>query len=217
MYSCLSRGLLPLSLDSGFHLIPGPLHHLLNASRMNSAIQNEALQGNTGHLPPHRIKTGERNRFRGIIYNQVHAGGMLQGSDVAALASNETSLHFIARERNHRYRALGYHIGSTALHGLGQDVSTLPIAFLSYPYFHLTHASRCLVTNLALHPLKQYFLRLSRSHGGNQFQFMLLSLPQLFRSNPRPFHILLLSSSTILTALESFLSAVQILIPLIQT
>src|SRR5262245_3261153 len=77
------------------------LHDLLDAGRVNAAVGDEPLDRLLGDLAAVRIETGEDDRTRRVVDDQVDPGGELEGADVAALASDDAALQVVTREIDH--------------------------------------------------------------------------------------------------------------------
>ena len=106
-----------------FHFSFCLFHHFFNFGRVDSAVRNEFFQSDTGNFTPNLIKTGKCNGFRCIIDNQVHAGEGFQCPDVSALSADDTTFHFIVRQRHNRNCRFRNLIGCTLCNGEGDVVS----------------------------------------------------------------------------------------------
>jgi hypothetical protein len=89
--------------------------HLLDAPGVDAAVGDQALQGQPGDLPAHRLEAREDHRLGGVVDDQVDAGGLLEGADVAPLAADDASLHLVRRQVDHRHRALHHVVGGDPL------------------------------------------------------------------------------------------------------
>src|SRR2546423_3513953 len=68
---------------------------LCDASGMDTSIENELRQSETGHCSTYRIEAGENHRFWRVIDDEVYPGGGFQRANVATLASDDAPFHFI--------------------------------------------------------------------------------------------------------------------------
>src|SRR2546423_8461174 len=59
--------------------------NLFDASGMDTSIENELRQSETGHFSPYRIEAGENHRFWRVIDDEVYPGGGFQRANVATL------------------------------------------------------------------------------------------------------------------------------------
>ena len=87
----IKRRLLPGLPDRNLHLLFHFLDDLLDPGRMDPAVTDQTFQGDPGDLPPYRIKTGEDDRFRGIIDDEIDPRCRFKGADVPALPPDDPS------------------------------------------------------------------------------------------------------------------------------
>ena len=71
------------------------IHHLFNARRMYSSIDDELLKRYPCDLSPYRVKSRKDNSFRSIINNQIYACSGFKSADIPALSSDNTPFHLI--------------------------------------------------------------------------------------------------------------------------
>ncbi len=95
---------------------------LLNPRRLDAAVLDELLHGELGHVAAGEIVAGDDDDAGRVIDDDVHAGGCLEGVDVAALLADDLALHVVGRELHHRGRGFRSHLGGVALHRLGHEV-----------------------------------------------------------------------------------------------
>ena len=69
--------------------------NLFDSSGMDTSIENELRQSETGHFSTYRIEAGENHRFWRVIDDEVYPGGGFQRANVATLASDDAPFHFI--------------------------------------------------------------------------------------------------------------------------
>ena len=68
---------LPLHLQ--LEVVAALFHRLLDAGRMDAAIADEAFQRHAGHFAAGLVEGGQGNGLRGIVDDEVNAGGGLKG------------------------------------------------------------------------------------------------------------------------------------------
>src|SRR5512138_2996145 len=74
---------------------------LFNVGGMNTPIEDQAAQRAPADFTAYRVEAGDRNGIWRIIYNHIHAGGLLKSFDIAPIAPNDASLHlFIGEDDN---------------------------------------------------------------------------------------------------------------------
>ncbi len=72
----------------------GFFNYFFNTPRVYTAVFEQHFQRLPRNFSPHRIKTAEHYIARRVINHNVHAGGTLQGLDVAAFFANYPTFHF---------------------------------------------------------------------------------------------------------------------------
>ncbi len=98
---------LSVLLDLRVHFLARLFHHLFDSCRMNSSVLYQALQRDSRNLAAHRVHGWKGDGLGGIVDDKVDARQCFQGSDVAALASDDASLHLIVGQRHYRNGNLG--------------------------------------------------------------------------------------------------------------
>ena len=81
---------------------PAALVHLLDPGRVDPAVGDQLLQGEPGDLAADRVEAAQQHRLGGVVDDQVDAGDLLEGADVAALAADDPALHVVAGQVHHR-------------------------------------------------------------------------------------------------------------------
>src|SRR6184192_1311604 len=84
----LEDRLLPRLADDlfylGFRLVVG----LLDSRRVNPAVLEELRDGQSRHLSPESVERREYDRVRCVVDDEVHAGEVFEGADVATLPAD---------------------------------------------------------------------------------------------------------------------------------
>ena len=96
--------------------------HLLDASRVNAAVGDEVLEGDTGGLTTDRVEARKNDGLGRVVDHEVDAGNLLKGPDVATLATNDAALEVIRGNMHRGNGNLGSVVGSAALNRQGQDL-----------------------------------------------------------------------------------------------
>ena len=115
----LLAGLVDLLADE----LLGLVEHLLDASRMDAAVGDERLQRDAADLAAHRIEAREDDRLGRVVDDEVDAGHLLEGADVAAFSADDAALHVVARDVDDRDGRLGGVVGGDALDRDADDVA----------------------------------------------------------------------------------------------
>ena len=134
----LQDGVLALLLDFLFELLLDVFDDLLDAGGMDTAVDDQLLDGQPGHLAPDGVEAREDDRFGRVVHDDVDAGGQLEGADVPSLAADDPALHVIGGQVDHRNRGFHDMLGGRALDGLADDFPGQGLAFL--PGFFLNAA-----------------------------------------------------------------------------
>ena len=82
------------------------------------------------HLAAHRVEAGQDDGLRRVVDDEVDAGGLLQGADVPALATDDPALHLLVRQAHDGDRRLRRVVGRDALHDGRQDPAGAVLALL---------------------------------------------------------------------------------------
>ena len=67
------------------------------------------------------LKARQDHRFGGVVDDDIHPGGGLQGPDVAALPADDAPFHFFVGEGHHAHGLLGHVVAGVAPDGQGGD------------------------------------------------------------------------------------------------
>lgn len=89
------RGLAPL-LDLLVELLAGPLDDLLDPRRVDPAVLDELGETAGGDGAPQRVPGRQHDRPRCVVDEQIDAGGVFEGPNVAPLAADDSALHLVA-------------------------------------------------------------------------------------------------------------------------
>ena len=163
---------LALGADDSVHLPAGLLHHFLNVGGMDTAVGNELLQRQAGHLAAHRLEAGHGDGLRRIVDDQIGTGERLQCADVAALAADDTALHLVIGQGNHADGNLSHMVRGTALDGSGHDLTGTLVGLVLGTGLDLLDLHGGFVSDLRLHLPDQIFLGLLGCEAGNALQHL---------------------------------------------
>ena len=75
-------------------------NNLLDASRMNSSVLDQALESNTSNFTPDRIEGRQNHCFGCIVNDDVYPRRLLKGSYVSSLSTDNATFHLVGRELN---------------------------------------------------------------------------------------------------------------------
>ena len=130
----------------------GPLVLLLDALRVDAAVEHQRLEGQPADLAADRVEAGEQHGFRGVVDDDVDAGDGLVGADVAALAADDPALHVVARQVQHGDDGLGGLLARDPLDGQGDDPAGAVLALVARLGLDVAHDQRGVALGLRLAP-----------------------------------------------------------------
>ena len=107
----LLAGLLDLLVD----LLLGLGEHLFDLGRMDATVGHQLGQRQAGDLAAHGVEPREHHGFGRVVDDEVDAGQVLEGADVAPLAPDDAALHVVGRQLDHRHGRLGHVAGGGPL------------------------------------------------------------------------------------------------------
>ena len=167
---CVEAGLLSGLLDDGLDLGFGLSVGLLDAGRMDAAVGDELGQGETRDLSAHTVEPAQDDRLGGVVDDEIDAGDTLEGTDVAALAADDSALHVVRRQGDDRHGRLGHVVGRRALDGQRQDVARAAIGLSPRVLFDRTDHASHLVACFLFCLLEKHLLGLSGAQTGDALQ-----------------------------------------------
>src|SRR5438105_3905449 len=103
------------------------------------------IEGHPRHLAADRVEATQNDRLRCVVDDQVDPGRVFEGSNVAALPTDDAPLHLVAGDCHHRQRGLGGLLGGNPLHRGYQDVARALFAFLFDDLFAIADLLRDLL------------------------------------------------------------------------
>ena len=128
----------------------GLLDHLFDARRVDAAVLDQTRQGQARNLAPHAVERRQHDGVRRVVDDQVDAGGVLEGADVAALAADDAALHVLARDLDDRDGRLRDGLGGDALDRRGDDFTRARPGVLLDLFLDLAHEAVGVFTHLRL-------------------------------------------------------------------
>ncbi len=145
----------------------GPLVLLLDALRMDAAVEHERLEGHPADLATDRVEAGQQHRLGGVVDDDVDAGDGLVGADVAPLAADDPALHVIARQVQDRDDRLGGLLARDPLDRERDDATGPILTLVARLGLDVAHDQRGVTLGLGLDVLDQLGTRLGRRQPGN--------------------------------------------------
>src|SRR3989454_11545595 len=176
------HGLLARFHDPGLDLGPALPDAFLDPPGMDASVGDQALEREPAHLTPHGVEAGDHDRVRRVVDDHVHAGGGLEGADVATFTPDDPPFHLVGWEGDGGHRALGRVLGGDALDRDGEDLLRLAVGVLLRLLLEIPRERRGFAAGLILEPAQQLLLRLLRGEAGD----LLETGPRLGLLRPQP-------------------------------
>src|SRR5438093_5375837 len=156
--------------DAGVHVAFGLLDDLLDPSRMDAPIGNEAFERETPDFTPHRLEARHHDGVRGVVDDHVDAGRRLERADVAPLAPDDPAPYLTRGQPDPRYARLCGLLGRDALDRQGNDLLCFPVGVLPGLLRDVAPEGPRFVARLALETRDQLALGLLRGQAGDLFE-----------------------------------------------
>ena len=99
------------------------LHDLLDVGGMDASVQDQLGQGAAGDLAADRVEAGDGDRIGRVVDDHIHTGSLLKGLDVAAVAADDASLHFLVGQGDHCPGHFGHVLGGHPLDGVRDQLA----------------------------------------------------------------------------------------------
>ena len=147
------------------------LDHLLDPRGMDPAVGDQFLQGNAGHFPSDRIKSGQDDCLRRIVDDELHTRQLLQRADVPAFAADDAALHFVVRKLYNGNRSLGDAVRRASLDRADDILAGLLVRLISGLCFKILDQLCCIMFDIISYRLQQELLGLIRGKAGDPLQF----------------------------------------------
>ena len=130
------------------------------------------MQRQAGNLAAHGVETADDDGVGRVVDNNFHAGQAFQGTDIAALASNDAAFYLLVLEVEHAHRVLDGILGGGALDGLDDNLLGLFVGG-DFGLLHNVHdIACCLRLGFVGHHFNEVLLGLVGGHAGDVFQFL---------------------------------------------
>ena len=91
----LLAGVLAELLDVLLQLLLRSGDDLFDPRRVNAAVGNERVQGQAGDFPADHVEAADDDYARGVVDDQIDAGGFFEGADVATFSTDDPPLHLV--------------------------------------------------------------------------------------------------------------------------
>ena len=194
-----------------FDLRPALGHRLLDPARVNAPVGDELGERHAGDFAAHRVEARKDHCLGGVVDDEVYAGRLLEGADVATLAADDSALHLFRRQGDNCHRRLRGVIGRDALHDRGQYPARALVALLGRPPLDLADAMLRLCLGLVDDLLDERFTSLEDGESAHPLERRKLLLTELHDLAPLALQLAETFLGRRLAALERFKLAVETL------
>ena len=143
---------------------------LLDAAGVDAAVGDELGDGEPGDLAADRVEARQDDGLGRVVDDQVDAGRLLEGADVAALAADDPALHLVGRQVDDRDGVLGGVVRGHALHRGDDDVAGLVLGVLAGGALDGPGELDRVVLGLLADGLEQDGLRVLGRHAGHALE-----------------------------------------------
>ena len=161
-----------MALELGLGLVVG----LLDPGRVDAPVLQQLLERHAGDLAPDAVEAGEDDRVGRVVDDEVDAGEVLEGADVAALTADDAALHVVGGQLDDGDRRLGRVARGHALHHDAQDVADAAVGVALGLLLDLAHLAGALVADLVLQLAQQDLLRLRGAQAGDALELAHVAL-----------------------------------------
>jgi hypothetical protein len=137
---------------------------------MDPAILDQGLERPAGDLAADRIEAGDDHGVWGVVDDDVHARGRLEGADVPPLAPDDAPLHLVVGQRHGGDGALRGVFRGKALGGDGDDPAGVAVGALLGLLLDVADQRRRLAPGFVLDPLEDLAAGILRGEPGDPLQ-----------------------------------------------
>ena len=96
-------------------------HHLFDTCRVDTTVEHELMQCQTGSLATHWVEAREDDGFRSIVNHDLDTCCRLESTDVSTLTADDATLHLIAVDMENGHCVLNRSLACYALYGLDDN------------------------------------------------------------------------------------------------
>jgi hypothetical protein len=138
---------------------------------MDAAVRDQPLERDARDFAADRVEAGKHHGLRRVVDDQVDAGRGFERADVPALTADNAALHFVVRQRHHRYGMLGHMVRRATLYRLGKDLFGALLGILDEFVLELFQAQGGVAADFVLEVSDEFLLGFVRRQAGDGFEF----------------------------------------------
>ena len=170
VHAGIEGGLLAGLLDLLVHEALGLFVHFLDARGMDAPVGDEVFHRDPSDFAAHRVEAADRHAFGGVVDDQVGAGELFEGADVAAFATDDAALEVVRGNVDGRHGHFCRMVGGDALDGDREDLASRFIGFCLGARLGIADDSGGFMGDFVAQVVEQLSLGLVRGHAGDFFQ-----------------------------------------------
>ena len=164
-----------LDLDGVVDLAACLFHHILDAGRMDASVGDELFQRQARNLAAHGVERGNGDCLGRVVDDQIDARDRLERANVAALASDDSALHLIVRQRHDGDRRFRHMVCRAALDGSGDNLTCQSVGIVLVLLLDLLDLDSGFVAHVRFHALEDIGFRLFLRQAGDFLQHLHLT------------------------------------------
>ena len=162
-------------LFTGFvdDLFDGPgfiFDDLFDVRGMDAAIQDQFGQRAAANLTADGVEAGDGDRIGRVVHDHIHTGGLLEGFDVASVASDDASLHLFVGQGDHGAGHFGHMLGGHALDGIRDQLAGALFTLFTRFRFDLADDAGHVAAGFFFNGGKQFLAGIVRGHLGDRIR-----------------------------------------------
>ena len=181
---------------------------------MDAAVGDEVLEGDARGLAAHGVEAREDDGLGGVVDYERDAGDLLEGADVAPLATDDATLEVVRGDVNGGDGDLAGLVGGAALDGGGDDLAGGLVGLGADALLGLPQDLRLLAHGLRAHAGEKLLVRLVRREPGDALELAGLTLDELVEIALATVELPLEARELVLSTVEGVVSVVEGLLAL---
>ncbi len=160
--------------DVVFDFLLGEINDFLDARGVDAAVGDEFFHGDFRDFAADGIEAVDGDDAGGVVDDDIDAGGLLEGADVAAFAADDAAFHVVAGNLHALGGAFAGDFGGVALHRLEQDVRGFLLGFFLGLVFDAGDHEGGIVAGFVFDAAEEELAGFVRAHAGDAKEHVFL-------------------------------------------
>ena len=152
---------------------------LLDPCGVNAAVGDERVEGQAGDFPADHVEAADDDHARRVVNDQVHAGGLFEGADVATFSADDPPLHLVVGNAHRAGRRFGGMRGRVTLQRGDDDLAGFLFAGLGQLLVVAKDRRSGLLLELGIEDFQQAARGLGRAQAAELVQRLPLQIEEL--------------------------------------